>query len=204
MDPHLWVAFATASLLMAVVPGPGVASMIGFAVGSGPRTALASVAGMALGNLIAMSLSLMGIGGLLAASALAFTVLKFAGALYLVVLGLRTIARARCTAVLPVPPVAPRTAFLTNVAVGTFHPKTILFFIALPPQFISPSLPYMTQALLMIATFTGIAAVTDTLYALTASKGATALQSPGSRLWAKRGSGGVLVAAGVATAWSRS
>jgi threonine/homoserine/homoserine lactone efflux protein len=69
MQIESWAGFALASLLMAVVPGPGVVSIVGFAISSGRRAALASVAGMALGNALAMSLSLVGIGAVLAASA---------------------------------------------------------------------------------------------------------------------------------------
>lgn len=79
MDIHLWLAFATASLVMAVIPGPGVASIVGFAFNSGRKTALASVAGMAVGNAAAISVSLAGAGAVLGASATAFTVLKWQG-----------------------------------------------------------------------------------------------------------------------------
>ena len=70
-------------------------SIVGYALGSGRRTALASVAGMAVGNLVAMSLSMAGVGALLAASAFAFAVLKWTGVLYLVGLGAVAIARSR-------------------------------------------------------------------------------------------------------------
>lgn len=204
MDPTLWLAFALASLLMAVVPGPGVASIVGFAVSSGRPTALASVAGMAVGNFTAMSLSLAGLGAILAASATAFTVLKFAGAAYLIVLGILTFAKARrAGSVQPASPIRPRTAFWTNVAVGTFHPKTIAFFVAFAPQFLAPERPYLPQAAIMILTFTGIAAITDSIYALAASGQAQRLRSARTQRVAARAGGTVLIAAGVATALAR-
>jgi len=94
MDLHVWGAFAAASFVMAVIPGPGVASIIGFAFSSGRRVALASVAGMAVGNATAISVSLAGAGAILASSALAFTILKWAGALYLVTIGIIAIVRS--------------------------------------------------------------------------------------------------------------
>ena len=206
MDLELWIAFALASLLLALIPGPGVVSIVGFAVSSGRRTALASVAGMAAGNFTAMSLSLAGLGAILAASATAFTVLKFAGAAYLIVLGVLTFARARkaTAAAIEAPPsIRPRTAFWTNVAVGTFHPKTIAFFVAFAPQFLAPERPYLPQAAIMILTFTGIAAITDSLYALAASGQARRLRSVRTRRIAARAGGSVLIAAGVATALAR-
>jgi threonine/homoserine/homoserine lactone efflux protein len=80
VNPDLWLAFAAASLVMALIPGPGVASIVGFALSSGQRTALASVAGMAVGNATAMTISLAGAGAILASSALGFTILKWLGA----------------------------------------------------------------------------------------------------------------------------
>jgi threonine/homoserine/homoserine lactone efflux protein len=190
---------------MALIPGPGVASIIGFAFSSGRRAAIASVLGMAVGNATAISLSLAGAGAILAASALAFTILKWLGAAYLITIGIIAIAASNSRSDAASAPriVSPRTAFLTNIMVGTFHPKTILFFIAFASQFISADRAYLPQALLLVVTFTGIAAVTDTLYALSASRAAQLFSSPARRIWARRAGGGVLIAAGVATAAMR-
>ena len=79
MDLSAWAALAAAAFVMGVIPGPGVASIVGFAFSSGRRVALASFAGMAAGNALAMSVSPVGAGAVLASSALAFTVLKWAG-----------------------------------------------------------------------------------------------------------------------------
>lgn len=205
MTLELWAGFALASLIIAIVPGPGVAAILGFAFGSGRRTALAAVAGMALGNAIAIGASLAGAAAVLAASALAFTVLKWLGAAWLIGIGLLAIARSGGAAAADARPraVAPRTAFATTVAVGTFHPKTLLFFLSFASQFIDPTAPYLPQAALLVATFTAIAAVTDTLYALAAFSAAGAIRRPAVRRWAARAGGGAMVAAGVATAAMR-
>ena len=205
MDLHLWAALAAASFIMGVIPGPGVASIIGFAFSSGRRVALSSVAGMAVGNATAISVSLAGAGAILASSAVAFTVLKWAGAFYLVTIGVIAIARSGKVgnAAIPVRPISARTAFVTNIAVGTFHPKTILFFVAFASQFISPNGPYMAQAAILVVTFTGIAATTDTLYALTASQASGLVRVSRVRRWTQRVGGGVLMTAGIATAAMR-
>jgi threonine/homoserine/homoserine lactone efflux protein len=202
MHLSTWLAFVLASAVMGVIPGPGVTSIVGYALSSGRRAALASVAGMALGNGVCMSISLAGAGALLAASALAFSVLKWAGALYLIGIGVVAIARSRSADVTTTPaaPISPRTAFLANVAVGLFHPKTIVFFAAFAPQFISPDASYLLQATILVATFSAVAGVTDTAYALAASRAAHLLKSPRATLWSRRAGGGVLIAAGVATA----
>ncbi|MFI4933021.1 MAG: LysE family translocator [Caulobacterales bacterium] len=207
MDWRVWAGFVVASAVMGLIPGPGVTSIVGYALGSGRRTALASVAGMAVGNVIAMTLSLAGAGAVLAASALAFSILKWAGALYLISLGIVTIMRSHRAAAaerLGAAPISARTAFFSNVAVGTFHPKTIIFFVAFVPQFISARGDYALQAAILIATFGSVVAVTDTAYALAAARAAHLLRGPGAAIWSKRAGGGALIAAGVATAAART
>ena len=205
VDLGIWAAFAAASFIMGVIPGPGVASIVGFAFSSGRKTAIASVAGMAVGNATAMTVSLAGAGAILASSALAFTILKWVGAAYLVAIGAIAIARSGAVEAADVqrPSISPRAAFLTNVAVGTFHPKTILFFVAFATQFISPDGNYLSQAAILVATFTLVAAATDTCYALAASRASALVQGRRFRTWTQRAGGGALIAAGVATAAMR-
>ena len=205
MNVHLWIGFVGASLVVGLIPGPGVMSIVGYALGSGCRTALASVAGMAVGNLVAMSLSMAGVGALLAASALAFAVLKWAGALYLIVLGAVAIARSHgpVSHTVPRTSVRPRVAFASNAALGTFHPKTIVFFVAFAPQFVSPDVSYAVQATVLVATSSVVVGCTDTLYAVVAARASKFLTGPGAERWTRRVGGGVLIAAGLATAAAR-
>ena len=205
MSVSVWLGFALASFGMGVIPGPAVTAIVGYALGSGRRTALASVAGIALGNAVAMTLSLMGAGALLAASALAFGALKAAGALYLIGLGLYTLVKAERGGLKAAQrdAVNPRAAFFGNFGVGVLHPKTIVFYVAFVPQFIDPDGDYAAQAVLLTATFCGIVAGTDTGWALAASSARAWLSRPRAALWSKRASGGVLIAAGVATAAAR-
>lgn len=207
MDWHVWFGFVAASALMGLIPGPGVMSVVGYAVSSGRRVALASVAGLAVGNAAAMTLSLAGVGVLLAASAPAFSIMKWAGALYLIGLGIATIVRSRAAShglSSSALPLTARTAFISNVAVGTFHPKTIVFFVAFVPQFISPDGNYVGQAVLLTATFSVVVAGTDTAYALAAARASRLLRGPRTALWSKRAGGGVLIASGIATATVRN
>jgi threonine/homoserine/homoserine lactone efflux protein len=203
---HVWLAFVAAAAVMGLAPGPAVTSIVGYALSSGRATALAAVAGVAIGNVIAMGLSLGGVGALLSASALAFTILKWTGAAYLIGLGVMTVVRSRHSAreMTERTVIAPRTAFASNVALGTFHPKTIVFFVAFVPQFIDSHADYRIQALILVATFVLVVAVTDTTYALAASSASQLLRTPSAALWMKRAGGGVLIAAGAATAVSRS
>ena len=207
MHWSVWLGFVAAAALIGVTPGPAVTSIVGYALSSGRRTALASVAGMAMGSVVAMSLSLAGVGAVLRASSLAFMILKWTGAAYLVGLGVFTLATARgkpaADAAAP-KPIRARTAFLSNLALGAFHPKTIVFFVAFAPQFISAKSDYLTQAAILVATFAAVVGVTDTTYALVASHASQLLRRPAAMLWSKRAGGGVLIAAGVATAAARN
>ena len=207
MHWSVWLGFVAAAALIGVTPGPAVTSIVGYALSSGRRTALASVAGMAMGSVIAMSLSLAGVGAVLRASSLAFMILKWTGAAYLIGLGVFTLATARGKPAAEAPPprpIRPRAAFLSNLALGAFHPKTIVFFVAFAPQFISPRGDYLTQAAILVATFAAVVGTTDTAYALVASHASALLRKPAAMLWSKRAGGGVLIAAGVATAAART
>lgn len=207
ISSELWFGFVFTSLLIAIVPGPGVLSIIGYAISSGTKTALASVAGMAVGNFCAMTLSLAGVGALLAASATAFTVLKWAGAAYLIGLGLLALWRSRTAPDAAEPEkkaISPRLAFGSNVAIGMFHPKTIVFFIAFVPHFIDARQAYWPQAAILIATFTIVVALSDACYALMATKARSLLATPKAQLWTRRAGGGALIAAGTFTALSKN
>jgi homoserine/homoserine lactone efflux protein len=203
MHLQTWLAFVAATTLLGLFPGPGVTSVIGYALSSGRRTALASVAGMAIGSAIAMSLSLAGAGAVLAASAVAFALLKWAGALYLIGLGVIAIVRSGQAVNMPASnrrPIPPKTAFAGNFGLALFHPKMIIFYIAFVPQFIRPDASYVGQSALLVVTLIAVSAATDTFYALAASRAAHLLRSPKASLWSRRAGGGVLIAAGVATA----
>jgi threonine/homoserine/homoserine lactone efflux protein len=198
-------AFALASAAMGLIPGPAVTAIVGYALGSGRRTALASVAGIACGNAIAMTLSLAGVGAVLAASALAFSALKWAGAAYLIGLGLYTLLKRGPEAAGRAPDaVTPRAAFLGNLAVGVLHPKTIVFYVSFVPQFIDARGDYAGQAALLTATFCLVVAATDTAYALGASAARSFLMRADVARWSRRASGAVLIGAGAATAAARN
>src|SRR5690606_4663197 len=131
MSFELWAAFAVASAIMVAIPGPTVLLVISYALGHGRRPALAIVAGVALGDFTAMTASILGVGALLAASAALFTALKWAGAAYLVYLGVRL---WRAPVMEPAAPGAParaldtRRAFFHAYVVTALNPKSIVFF----------------------------------------------------------------------------
>lgn len=202
MRPDLWFAFVAATLVIGLIPGPGVAAILGYAIGAGRRTAFASVAGLMIGNLAASTASLLGMGAVLAASAFLFGLLKWAGAAYLIAIGVLGLWRARNADAVAIRPrlISPRAAFLGNLGVGTFHPKTILFLAAFAPQFIDPHRAYWPQAGILVVTFVLVLALTDACYAWAASSAGGLLRSTKAQAWAQRAGGGALIFAGLATA----
>lgn len=201
MDMQLWLAFVAASTLLLLIPGPTVLLVLSYALTQGRSVAVASAAGVATGDLIAMSLSLAGLGALVATSALAFSVLKWIGAVYLVWLGIRLL-RSAPGAGLTLPERQPRAqgVFVHNAIVTALNPKSIAFFIAFVPQFIDHTAPLLPQFAILIATFVSLAAMNALAYALAASRLRGMLTRPGTLVWLTRMGGATLIAMGVLTA----
>jgi len=202
MDWALWAGFVAASLIVGLLPGPGVTSIVGYALTAGLRTALASVFGATFGNATAMTLSLVGVGVLLEQWPAAFTVIKWVGAAYLVALGgysILTASRGSLAAEGSAGTIRPRTAFWGTFALTSSNPKTIMFFVAFTPQFMSPDFGYWPQAAILLLTFTVVVTISDGFYAVAASWVAGFLKGPEVRLWSQRIGGAVLVAAGLLT-----
>ncbi|MBR0648387.1 LysE family translocator [Roseomonas terrae] len=196
-----WLAFVAATVVMLAIPGPTILLVIGQSLGAGRRAALPLVAGVALGDFTAMTLSLAGLGALLATSATLFTVLKFAGAAYLVWLGVklwRAPVEAGATA-----PVTARKAMRDAYVVTALNPKGIAFFVAFVPLFIDAGSPFVPQATMLVATFVTLAAANAAIYALLAARLSGAVRRPGVRRAFNRGGGTMLVGAGLATAAMR-
>lgn len=205
IDIGTWAAFALASAALLAIPGPTVMLVVSFALGRGARTAWATVPGVTLGDFTAMSVSLAGAGAVLAASAELFTVLKLAGAAYLVWLGIG-LWRAEPGLAEPSATRAPgdmrRMAWQAYV-VTALNPKSIVFFVAFVPQFIDPGRAFVPQAAVLVATFCALAAINILLWALAAGEMRRRLARPAVLRLLARAGGGLLVAAGLLTALMR-
>jgi threonine/homoserine/homoserine lactone efflux protein len=169
-------AFGIASLVLAATPGPGVLYIVTRTLSQGRRAGLASVAGVALGNLGNALAASIGLAALLAVSTLAFEIVRFAGAAYLLYLGIKAL-RGSPLRVETGPREAPalRRILRDGFVVALLNPKTALFFAAFLPQFIDPAASAMAQSVLFGAGFVAIAACTDTAYVLAAGIAAPAL-----------------------------
>jgi threonine/homoserine/homoserine lactone efflux protein len=166
-----FAAFLAVSFIVAVTPGPGVVYIVSRTLTQGRIAGFASVCGIAAGNLGNAAAASLGIAALFAASASAFALIKLGGAAYLIFLGVKAL-RSKST-----PFVSERTAGVSKAAlfrdgfvVALLNPKTMLFFAALLPQFMSSNTASIGETLSLSAVFVSIAIGTDTLYVLSASK----------------------------------
>lgn len=172
----LFSAFLVASFVLAVTPGPGVFYIVARSVLQGRTSGLASVAGVALGNLGSAFGAAVGLAAIFAVSSLAFTIVKFAGALYLVYLGIQALRGTRNGAgTAAAGPAGIWRIFRDGFLIALLNPKTALFFAAFLPQFMSADAAPMLQSMMLGALFVAIAAVTDTAYALAAGAVAPAI-----------------------------
>jgi threonine/homoserine/homoserine lactone efflux protein len=167
------LAFAAMSFLLIVVPGPSVLFVIGRALAQGRRAALTSVVGNTLGAYVIVVAVAFGVGALVALSTIAFTVLKLAGAAYLVYLGVKA-WRQRGSLPVDVNGDGPVRGSLRTLwegfGVGVANPKTIVFFAAVLPQFVDPDQGHVVgQMLLLGLIFNCIALASDSVWGLGAS-----------------------------------
>ena len=169
-----WLAFLVASILFIQVPGPSLLFTIGRALTVGRRDALLSVLGNALGVTTQVFLVAVGLGAVVAASAEAYTVLKVAGAAYVVWLGIQAIrhrADAREAMALPPTRAGRGKSLRTGFIVGITNPKTLVFFVAFLPQFVDASAGHIGVQMMLLGLAFGVMAIcSDTVWALAASK----------------------------------
>ncbi len=206
MDLSLWMTFVGATLLLLIIPGPTVVLVLTYALTQGRRVAMASAAGVALGDFIAMTASLVGLGALVLASSTLFVALKWIGAAYLVWMGIGMIRSAGTTKAIQIedaPQLSAGAVFRNAAVVTALNPKGIVFFIAFVPQFIRTDAALAPQFAILIATFVSLATINVLVYALLADRLRATIRRPSVLAWMTRIGGGVLIAMGVLTATLR-
>jgi len=205
MSIDAFLAFAAATMILLVIPGPTILLVVSYALGQGWRAAVPLAIGVALGDFTAMTLSLFGVGALLQASATLFTVLKWIGAAYLIYLGYKLF---RAGGTLDVAPVTDAKSSLKMMGhawiVTALNPKSITFFVAFVPQFVNHDAPFAPQALIMVATFVVLAFVNAFGYAFIAARARTTFANPTAIKIFNRTGGTLLMGAGVAAVTIRS
>jgi threonine/homoserine/homoserine lactone efflux protein len=191
-----WVAFLVASILFIQVPGPSLLFTIGRALTVGRREALLSVVGNAIGVTTQALLVAVGLGAVVAASATAYTVVKVAGAAYVIWLGIQAIRHRRGGRDALEEQVSARRghALRIGVVVGLTNPKTVLFFVAFLPQFTNAAAGHVAvQMAVLGAVFGGLAVCSDSVWALLAARAREWFARKPARLDKLGATGGVMM-----------
>ena len=182
MSFELWIAFVIASSALLAVPGPTVMLVVSYALGHGRMSGWATVPGVALGDFTAMTVSLLGAGAILAASATLFTVLKLAGAAYLIWLGIKLWrADPKLEELEDTSQAKPTSLMFWHAFVVTaLNPKGVVFFVAFVPQFIDPNAAVLPQFVILEATFLALAAANVAIWAVLAGHMRSRFKRPGT------------------------
>jgi threonine/homoserine/homoserine lactone efflux protein len=200
MTIEAWLAFTAASAALLVISGPTILLVVSYALGQGWRSALPMAVGVALGDFTAMTLSILGVGALLATSATVFTLLKWVGAAYLVWLGIKLWQAGGTLDGTPRTNAASALKMLGHAWVVTaLNPKSITFFVAFLPQFLDPRADFWAQMLVVETTFLALAFANVLGYALVATRARMIVQRPQAMRIVNRAGGSLLIGAGVAT-----
>lgn len=200
MSLETWLAFAAASAVLLVIPGPTILTVISYSVAHGGRANAPLVAAVALGDSTALVLSLLGLGALLAASAFAFTVVKLVGGTYLIYLGIKLLRSGVSPGIgAPQAPASRWRLFANTYLVTALNPKGIVFFVAFLPQFINPAGDVPRQLWLLAITFVVMATANAALYAVFAASARRLLASASAQRRFNFAGGALLSAAG---AWA--
>ena len=205
MSLSIWITYILATTVILIIPGPVIILLVSQAVKHGRKSVVPLVTGAFLGDFTAMTLSLLGLGAIMTASAALFTLFKWIGAIYLVYLGIRlwrtnleidSISQDNKGA-------SPRTSctlFKRAYIVTTLNPKGIAFFVAFLPQFVSPQGPASSQILTLGGTFLSLSLVNASLYTLFAGQLREAIKRSGVQKWFNRCGGTAVIGAGIFTA----
>jgi threonine/homoserine/homoserine lactone efflux protein len=201
-----YAVFLATGLALLVVPGPAVLYVVTRSIEMGRTGGIASVAGITTGTVVHVSLAAAGLSSLVLASTVAFDAVRYIGAAYLVLLGLRRLlTRGSEEVVRETRPRTRRRAYRQGVVVNLTNPKTIVFVFAFVPQFVDPGAGHVwLQVLVLGFSFAALGFVSDSLYAVAAGSVADRLRdSSGIARFERWFGGGVLIGLGVAAAaWS--
>jgi homoserine/homoserine lactone efflux protein len=195
LNPELFAAFLLITLVLVVTPGPIVTLVIATGATQGIRAALTTVFGTVAGNALLVASIAFGLTWILKSSVLLFEAIRWAGAAYLVWLGLQAWRNAGLESERPPPP--GKVHFGRGFLVALSNPKTIAFFTAFLPQFVDPNLPAESQLAIMCAVSVVMAAITDSGWAVAAGLGRAWFVAPARAKLLGRASGAVLIGGGV-------
>ena len=167
IDNASLVVFISAALVLLLTPGPAVLFIIARSLEQGRVAGIISALGIGLAGVGHVIVAALGLSALLLQSAIAFNLVKYLGAAYLIYLGIRTlITRAEAASIRQIEPQALSRIFWQGFVVNLLNPKTALFFFAFLPQFVKPAYGSVTGQVIFLGTiFVGMAIISDSMYA---------------------------------------
>lgn len=197
MNLHLFLAYCLAVVILEVIPGPVVTLVVANSLRHGSRSGLATVAGASIGNAILLASTVIGLVAFFELMSEVFEVVRWAGAVYLIWLGIRAWQTdGGHGSAVPSAKKSSRTVFVQGFLIAITNPKAIIFYIAFLPQFIDPHLPAGPQLLVMIATMIVSALLSDSTYALLAGRARGWFTASGRRRLQGRITGTLLIGVG--------
>ena len=206
MNFELWLAFVVASSVLLIIPGPTILTVISYSLKHGPKATAPLVLAVALGDAIAVTVSLLGLGALLATSAFLFSLVKIIGGLYLIYLGLSFLFSESSTEETTKLSNAsnpanqrPDAIFINTFLITALNPKGIVFFVAFLPQFIDRGLALTPQLTVLAITFVMLGALNAAGYAFLANRASRQLKAERIKRKMKIASGTLLSLAGIWT-----
>ncbi len=173
-----FLAFIIAAAVLAITPGPGIAYVVARTVAGGRSEGLASCLGTGIGGMLHVLAAALGVSLIVAQSAMAFNLVKYLGAAYLVYLGLRLLLREEASTAEPVVSQGMRGALFEGIVVEALNVKTALFFLAFLPQFVSTSEPLLPQLMLLGSICVALNTIVDVVAVFAADR---LLQSSAAR-----------------------
>ncbi len=177
LDPDVLIPFVVASAILVAIPGPAVLYIVSTGIARGRGSALASMAGIETGAMVHVLAATVGLSALVTSSALAFSVLKYAGAAYLILLGIRTLRAGVTVELAPRAEVSNLRSYGRGVVVNVLNPKVALFFLAYLPQFVDPRRGSVAFQLVTLGlVFVTVAILIDSVYALSSGTIGSLLQ----------------------------
>ena len=198
MNLHLFLAYCLAVAILVLMPGPIVTLVVANSLSHGSRSGLATVAGASMGNAILLGATAVGLVAFFALLSEIFEVVRWAGASYLIWLGVKAWRAhgGQGLAIVPAAKRSTRAVFLQGFVIAITNPKALLFYVAFLPQFVDSHLPAGPQLLVMIVTMIIMALFSDSAYALLAGRARGWFTTPGRRRLQSRITGTLLIGIG--------
>ena len=203
MELHVFIAFVFATVIMIALPGPSVLLTVAHSISFGWKRGIITVAGATMGIAVQLTIAAIGLASLLNAVSQAFEWLRWAGAIYLIYLGIKQWRSANDSLELETSSMAKKNLFFQGLVVTIFNPKSLLFIAAFLPQFINTAVPVGVQFIIIMPTFLVITFTVTSVWALVAGKASKFFRSQRALQAVSRTSGGLMVVAGVGLAAAR-